>query len=78
MHRIGPHELSATLAEMGGGPAFHCPPTAETEEIHLAVRRIKVGGGGEPAAAPRDVLINLSLTDEMQPFARIMSPNARA
>jgi hypothetical protein len=46
--------------------------------IHQAVRRIKVGGGGEPAAAPRDVLINLSLTDEMQPFARIMSPNARA
>ena len=78
MHRIAPHDLSATLAEMGGWLRISLSPTAETEAIHRAVRRIKVGGGGEPAAAPRDVLINLSLTDEMRPFARIMSPNASA
>jgi hypothetical protein len=56
------------------------PLIAETEEIHQAVRRIKVGGGGEPAAAPRVVVINLSLADETRPVARIMimSPNVSA
>jgi hypothetical protein len=78
MHRIGPHDLSATLAKMGGWLRISLSPTAETEAIHQAVRRIKVGGGGEPAAAPRGALINLSITNEMRPFARIMSPNARA
>jgi hypothetical protein len=45
--------------------------------IHQAVRRIKAGGG-EPASAPRVVLINLSLADETRPFARITSPIASA
>lgn len=45
--------------------------------IHQAVRRIKVGDGDEPAAAPQVVLINLSLADEKRPFARIMSPLGR-
>ncbi|MBP2464784.1 hypothetical protein JOH52_000805 [Sinorhizobium meliloti] len=45
--------------------------------IHQAVRRIKVGEGQEPAAAPQVVLINLSLADEKRPFARIMSPLGR-
>jgi len=51
---------------------------AKTEEIHQAVRRIKIGGGGEPAAAPRVVLINLSLADETRPLARSLRPNASA
>jgi hypothetical protein len=46
--------------------------------IHQAVRHIKVGRAGEPAAAPRVVLINLFLADETRPFARIMSPNVSA
>ncbi|MGB6326287.1 MAG: hypothetical protein WBG11_11105 [Methylocella sp.] len=46
--------------------------------VHQAVRRIKVGGAGDPTAAPRVALNNLSLTGEARPFARMMSPNAGA
>jgi hypothetical protein len=49
------------------------PLIATTEEF----TRIKVGGG-EPAAAPRVVVINLSLADVTRPFARVRSPNASA
>lgn len=45
--------------------------------IHRAVRRVKVGDGGEPATAPGVVLINLSLGDRWRPFARVMSPLGR-
>jgi hypothetical protein len=45
--------------------------------IPQAVHRIKVSGGGGPAAAPQVVLINVSLADETRLFAR-MSPNASA
>jgi hypothetical protein len=55
-----PDVLSATLAEMGGWIRNFLPLIAETEEIHRAVRRVKVGGGGKPAATPRVVLISLS------------------
>jgi hypothetical protein len=54
------------------------PLIAETEEIHQAVRRIELGGGGEPAAAPGVVSINLFIADETRLFAHIMSPNASA
>jgi hypothetical protein len=60
MHQIAPDDLSATLAEMGGWLRISLPLIAKTEEINQAVRRIKIGGGGEPTAAPRVVLINLS------------------
>jgi|GEM_PF-6922977 len=60
MHRIAPDVLSATLAELGGWIRNFLPLMAETEEIHRAVRRVKVGGGGKPAATPRVVLISLS------------------
>jgi hypothetical protein len=54
------------------------PLIAKTKEIHQAVRRIKIGSGGEPAA-PRVVLINLSFADATRPFfARITRPNASA
>jgi len=78
MHRIAPDVLSATLAELGGWIRNFLPLMAETEEIHRAVRRVKVGGGGKPAATPRVVLISLSLADETRPFARSMCPNAGA
>jgi hypothetical protein len=45
-------DLSATLAETGGWLRISLPLIAETDEIYQAVRRIKIGGGGEPAAAP--------------------------
>jgi hypothetical protein len=79
MHQIAPDDLSAALAELGGWRRISSPLLATTEEIHQAVRRrIKVGGGGEPAAAPRVVVINLSLADVTWPFARVRSPNANA
>jgi hypothetical protein len=81
MHQIAPDDLSAALAELGGWRRISSPLLATTEEIHQAVRRrIKVDGGGEPAAAPRVVVINLSLADETRPVARIMimSPNVSA
>jgi hypothetical protein len=46
--------------------------------IHVAVRRIKTGGGEELAVAPLAILINLSLAGETPPFARITSPDASA
>jgi hypothetical protein len=52
MNRIVPDDLSATLAETGGWLRISLPLIAETDEIYQAVRRIKIGGGGEPAAAP--------------------------
>jgi hypothetical protein len=45
--------------------------------IYRAVRRIKVGDGDEPAAAPGVKVINLSLADQHRPFARVMSPLGR-
>ena len=45
--------------------------------IYQAVRRMKEGEGGQEPVAPRVVVINLSLGDEMRPFARIMSPLGR-
>ena len=75
MPQLAPDDLSATLAKLGGWRRISLPLIATTEEIHQAVRRIKVGGG-EPAAAPRVVVINLSLADETRPFARSICPNA--
>jgi hypothetical protein len=43
------------------GRQAHAGGPAPCRSYYQAVRRIKVGGGGEPAAAPRVVLINLSL-----------------
>ena len=45
--------------------------------IYQAVRRMKEGEGGQEPVAPRVVVINLSLGDEMRPFARMMSPLGR-
>ena len=45
--------------------------------IYAAVRRMKEGEAGEPAAAPTVFLINLSLGDPTRPFAGPMSPWAR-
>ena len=47
------------------------------DHIYRAVRRIKEGEAGEPAAAPTVFLINLSLGDPSRPFAGPMSPWAR-
>jgi hypothetical protein len=76
MPQLAPDDLSATLAKLGGWRRISLPLIATTEEIHQAVRRIKVGGG-EPAAAPRVVVIG-SLADETRSFARVRSPNASA
>jgi len=45
--------------------------------IYRAVRGMKVGEGGAPAAAPDVLLVNLSLGDQRRPFAGPMSPWAR-
>jgi hypothetical protein len=76
MPRLTPDDPSATLVDLGGLLRISLPLIATTEEIHQASRLIKAGGGGEPAAAPRIVLINLSCADETRLFARIMSPIA--
>ena len=52
MHQIAPDDLSAALAELRGWRRISLSLIAETDEIYQAVRRIKIGGGGEPAAAP--------------------------
>jgi hypothetical protein len=63
-------------------------PTANGEErtpsdrllvdvIHQAVRRIKAEDGGQPAAAPEVIVINLSLGDEKRPYTGTMSPLGR-
>jgi hypothetical protein len=46
--------------------------------FHVAVRRIKAGGGEELAVAPLAMLINLFLASKTRPFARITSPDASA
>jgi len=46
--------------------------------FHVALRRIKTGGGEELAVAPLAMLINLSLAGETRPFAHITSPDASA
>lgn len=53
------------------------PDRLLVDVIHRAVRRIKVGDGGEPPTAPSVVLINLSLGDSWRPFARVVSPLGR-
>lgn len=45
--------------------------------IYQAVRRMKIGDGDEPAAAPSVVVVNLSIADDRRPFARVMSPLGR-
>ena len=47
------------------------------DQIYRAVRRIKEGEAGEPAAAPTVLLINISMGDPHRPFAGSMSPWAR-
>ena len=47
------------------------------DQIYRAVRRIKEGDAGEPAAAPTVLLINISMGDPHRPFAGRMSPWAR-
>lgn len=53
------------------------PDRLLVDVIHRAVRRIKVGDGGEPATGPNVILINFSLGDRWRPFARGMSPLGR-
>ncbi|MEZ5265159.1 MAG: hypothetical protein R2755_26045 [Acidimicrobiales bacterium] len=45
--------------------------------IHRAIRRMLVGDGNQPAAAPTVRVVNLSLGDAARPFVRHMSPWAR-
>jgi hypothetical protein len=45
--------------------------------IHRAVRRVVVGEGNLPPAAPSVRVINLSIGDPYQPFIRSMSPLAK-
>ena len=45
--------------------------------IHRAVRRVVVGDGNLPPAAPSVRVINLSIGDPYQPFIRSMSPLAK-
>ncbi|MGE0823084.1 MAG: S8 family peptidase [Candidatus Binatia bacterium] len=45
--------------------------------LHRAVRRMIVGDGTEPPAAPQVRIVNLSIGDPSQPFDRYTSPWAR-
>lgn len=49
----------------------------EVDLVHRAVRRILESTGDEPAAAPRTLVVNLSLGDPYRPFERQISPLAR-
>lgn len=51
--------------------------TSWVDLVHRAVRRIVAGEGGDPAAAPRVCIINLSIGDPYQPFIRSISPLAK-
>lgn len=70
--------LVQPVMQPDGGNSEQTPPDRLlVDVIHRAVRRIKVGDGGEPSTAPGVVLINLSLGDRWRPFARVMSPLGR-
>lgn len=70
--------LVQPVMQPDGGNSEQTPPDRLlVDVIHRAVRRIKVGDGGEPPTAPGVVLINLSLGDRWRPFARVMSPLGR-
>lgn len=45
--------------------------------VHRALRRIVIGDGDEPPAAPQVRIINLSIGDESRAFSRELSPLAR-
>lgn len=49
----------------------------EVDLVHRAVRRILVGEGDEPPAAPEVLAINFSIGDPSRPFDRQPSPLAR-
>lgn len=70
--------LVLPVMQPNGGTSEQTPPDRLlVDVIHRAVRRIKVGDGGEPATAPGVVLINLSLGDRWRPFSRVVSPLGR-
>src|SRR5690606_10103238 len=70
--------LVQPVMQPDGGNSEQTPPDRLlVDVIHRAVRRIKVGDGGEPPTAPAVVLINISLGDRWRPFARVMSPLGR-
>ena len=48
------------------------PERLLVDVIYQAVRRIKIGDGAEPPAAPTVMVINLALADERRPFARVI------
>lgn len=45
--------------------------------VHRAIRRMKVGDGAQPAAAPHVCVVNLSIGDSSRPFHTALSPLAR-
>jgi len=53
------------------------PDRLPLDIVYLAVRRLLVGEGTEPASAPSIVVLNLSLGDVNHPFAGRISPWAR-
>lgn len=61
----------------GGGSERANSERLFIDVVHQAVRRIKEGDGGQPAAAPGVLVINFSIGDQSRPFARILSPMAR-
>jgi hypothetical protein len=67
MHKVAPDDLSPTLAEMGGWLRISLALIAKDRGDSPSRAPHQKGGGGEPAAAPRVVLINLS-PDETRPF----------